>query len=176
MKRSDSRHGGIISGLLFAGFLVLLIMVAEGIYVTKNIRVRTTKGTNGGDLSIETPSGHLQIRARDNMSPSVTGVPIYPGANRFKDSGGASFEWSSNNGATDKGIYVAGGEFRTPDPASQVVEYYRNQLPSLMIVKEHGGYTRLEYKEGGIQRIISIQEKDGETRIGVASIGGRASN
>ena len=176
MKRVNSRCGGIISGILCAAFVVCLVMLAGGIYVAKTIRVRTTDGGNGTDVSIETPGGHLKIRARENMNPAVVGIPVYPGASRIKDSGGASFEWSSRDGATDKGLYVLGGEFRTSDAASRVVEYYREQLPSLMIVNEHGGPTRLEYKEGGIQRIISIQERDGETRIGVASIGGRASN
>lgn len=45
-----------------------------------------------------------------------------------------------------------------------------------MIVDEDDRSTRLEYKKGGIQRIVSIEEKNGETRIGVASAGGRASN
>jgi hypothetical protein len=109
------------------------------------------------------------------MNPAITGVPIYPGAYRAKD-GGANFEWSSKDGASDKNVFVIGGEFRTKDSASQVVEFYRKQLPSLMIVSEDDKSTRLEYKEGGIRRIISVNEKWGETRIGIASIGGRESN
>jgi hypothetical protein len=49
-------------------------------------------------------------------------------------------------------------------------------LPSLEIISERDRSFRLEYKDGGIQRIIVIHEKNGETRIGVASIGGRESN
>jgi hypothetical protein len=69
-----------------------------------------------------------------------------------------------------------GGEFRTKDSAAQVVEFYRKQLPGLLIVSERDRSTRLEYVEGGIRRIVSIREENGETRIAVASIGGRASN
>jgi len=176
MKPFDSRHGGIIAGLLFAGMMVFLAMLVAGIIVTRTVRVRTTDGTNGTDVSIDTPGGRLNIRARDHMNPALAGVPIYPGAHRTDDSGGANIEWSSADGATDKNLYVVGGEFRTKDSTSDVVEFYRRQLPSLMVVTERDRTTRLEYKEGGIRRIISIAEKDGETRIGVASIGGRESN
>ena len=74
------------------------------------------------------------------------------------------------------GLYIIGGEFRTKDSVSQVVEFYRHQLPSLMIISRRDESARLKYKEGGIQRIISIEEHGDETRIGVASIGDRASN
>lgn len=176
MKPFNSRRGGIITGLLFAGMMVFLAMLVAGIIVTKTVRVRTNDGSNGTDVSVDTPAGRLNIRARDHMSPALAGVPIYPGARRTDGSGGADIEWNSADGATDKNLYVVGGEYRTKDFASDVVEFYRRQLPSLMIVTERDGSTRLEYKEGGIRRIISITEKDGETRIGVASIGGRASN
>lgn len=175
MKSSASRRGGIISGLLFAGMIVFLAMLLAGVVVTRTVRVRTHDSAEGTDVAIDTPGGRLNIRARDHMNPAVAGVPVYPGADRVSD-GGANFEWNSKDGAIDKNFYAVGGEFRTPDSASQVVEFYRRQLPSLMIVSERDRSTRLEYKEGGVQRIISIREKNGETRIGVASIGGRESN
>ncbi len=176
MRTLLSRRGGIISGLLFAGLIVFLAVAVAGIFVTRSIHIRKIDGTNGTDVAIETPGGRLNIRARDRMNPAVVGVPVYPGAYRTKDGGGANFEWSSSDGATDKSLYVVGGEYRTKDKVSDVVEYYRKQFPSLMIVSEKDRSTRLEYKEGGITRIISIRERDGETRIGVASIGGRESN
>ncbi len=109
------------------------------------------------------------------MNPAINGVPVYPGAYR-EDDGGANIEWSSKDGRSDKNLYIIGGEFRTKDSVSQVVEFYRRQLPSFMIVSRRSGYVRFKYKDGGIQRIISIEEHGDETRIGVASIGDRASN
>lgn len=174
--RLGSRRGGVISGLLFAAMVVFLLMLCAGVIVTRTVHVRSTDGTSGTDVAIDTPAGRLNIRARDHMNPALAGVPIYPDAERMNGSGGASLEWNSADGATDKSVYVVGGEFRTKDPAWRVVDFYKNQLPSLIIVSEHDRATRLEYREGGIKRIISIHEKDGETRIGVASIGGRESN
>ena len=175
MKKPDSRRGGIISGLLFTALVVFLALWVAGVIVTKTVHVRTMDGTNGTDVAIDTPEGRLSIRARDHMNPAITGVPVYPGAYRAKDSG-ANIEWNSRDGDTDKNLYVIGGEFRTRDSASQVVEFYRRQLPNVMIESGHDRATHLEYKANGIRRMISIDERDGETRIAVASIGGRESN
>ena len=173
--RPDQRRGGIITGLLFAGFMVFMALLVAGVVVTRSVRVRTADGAGGKDITIDTPGGHLNIRARDRMNPEVVGIPVYPGAWRANGAGGASFEWSSSNGDR-KDLSVIGGEYRTRDSAHEVLEFYRKQLPSLLIVSETNHATNLEYKDGGIKRIISISERDGETRIGVASIGGRESN
>jgi hypothetical protein len=175
ITNGDSRQGGIISGLLFVGMVVFLALLFAGVIVTRTVHIREADGAYGTDVAIDTPGGRLNIRARDHMNTAINGVPVYPGSYRAKH-GGAQIEWTSKDGDTDKNLYVIGGEFRTRDSVSQVVDFYRQQLPSLMIVSRHNESARLEYKEGGMQRIISIEEHGDETRIGVASIGDRASN
>ena len=155
--------------------MVFMALLVAGVVVTKSVRVRTAEGVSGKDISIDTPGGHLNIRARDRMNPEVVGIPVYPGAWRANGAGGASFEWNSSDGDR-KDLSIVGGEYRTNDSAREVLAFYRKQLPSLMIVSEKNHATELEYKDGGIKRIISISDHDGETRIGVASIGGRESN
>jgi hypothetical protein len=172
MNPLDGRRGGILSGLL----IFCLILWLMGVIVTRSVRVHTSDGANGTDVSIDTPEGRLNIRARDRMNPDIVGVPTYPGAWATDNTGGAHFEWTPADGSRDKNLYAIGGEFRTNDSVRQVVEFYRKQLPNVMIVSERDESTRLEYREGGLKRIISISDDDGETRIGVASIGGRASN
>ena len=175
MQNSDSRQGGIVAVVLFAGMMVFLMMLVAGAIVTRTVHVRTTDGEHRTDVAIDTPAGRFNIRAGNHMSASMDGIPVYPGAYRAKD-GGVNFEWTSKDGDSDKSVSLIGGEFRTRDSVSQVVEFYRRQLPSLMIVSRHNEYVRLEYKEGGFRRIISIEDRHGETHIGVASIGDRASN
>jgi hypothetical protein len=175
MQQRNSRQGGIISGLLFAGMVVFMTLFVLGVVVTRTIHVKSLHTDDGGEVAIDTPGGRLNIRAHDHMNPAINGIPVYPGAYRADD-GGANIEWASSDGRSDKNLYIIGGEFRTSDSVSQVVEFYRRQLPSLMIVSRHNESARLEYKDGGMQRIVSIEERHGETRIGVASIGDRASN
>jgi hypothetical protein len=175
MDHAHSRQGGIISGLLFVGMVVFMAIFVAGVVITRTVHVRSIDNENGTDVAIDTPGGRLNIRARDHMNPAITGIPVYPGSYRASD-GGANIEWTSKDGDSDKNLYVIGGEFRTKDSVSQVVDFYRQQLPSLMIVSRDFRSTHLEYKEGGLRRIISIEEHGDETRIAVASIGDRASN
>jgi hypothetical protein len=176
VQSARSRRGGIISTLIFACLILGLAAVVGGIVVTKNIRIRSGSGAHGHDVAIETPGGRLDIRTRETMNPALAGIPIYPGATPLHDSGGgANIEWTSADGGGDS-LYVMAGEFRTQDSARDVLDFYRRQLPSLLIVSEKGRDTDLEYHKGGIRRIISIREKHDGTRIGVATIGGRESN
>jgi len=172
MHSARSRRGGIISALIFVCLIVGLAAIVGGIVVTNSIRVRT----GGHDLAIETPGGRLDIRTHETMDPALAGIPIYPGAIRVSDSGGgANIEWSSADGGGDS-LHVMAGEFRTHDSARDVLDFYRRQLPSLIVIHEKDRDTDLEYRKGGIRRIISIREKHDGTRIGVATIGGRESN
>jgi hypothetical protein len=172
MQSARSRRGGIISALIFVCLIVGLATVVGGIVVTKSIRVHG----GGHNLAIDTPGGRLDIRTHEIMDPALAGIPIYPGATRASDSGGgANIEWNSADGNGDS-VYVMAGEYRTHDSARDVLDFYRRQLPSLIVIKERDRDTDLEYRKGGIRRIISIHEKHDETRIGVATIGGRESN
>jgi len=172
MQTARSRRGGIISALIFVCLIVGLATIVGGIVVTKNIRIHTDHHS----LAVETPGGRLDIRTHETMDPALVGIPIYPGATRTPDSGGgANIEWNSADGGGDS-LYVMAGEYRTHDSARDVLDFYRRQLPSLIVVKERGHDTDLEYRKGGIRRIIAIREKHDGTRIGVATIGGRESN
>ncbi|HEU5021338.1 MAG TPA: hypothetical protein VFT60_05590 [Bryobacteraceae bacterium] len=172
MQSARSRRGGIISAVIFACLIVGLAAIVGGIIVTKNIRIHTSHH----NVAIETPGGRLDIHTHDGMDPALAGIPIYPGATRLSDSGGgANIEWTSANGDGDS-LYVMAGEYRTQDSARDVLDFYRRQLPNLIVVSERGRDTDLEYRKGGIRRIIAIREKHDGTRIGVATIEGRESN
>jgi len=172
MHSAGSRRGGIISTLIFLCLIAGFAAVVGGIIVIKNVRI------HGGrhNLAIETPGGRLDIRTHNTMNPALAGIPIYPGATQVSDSGGgAHIEWTSADGGDDS-LYVIAGEYRTHDSAREVLDFYRRQLPSLIIISEKGRNTDLEYRQGGMRRIISIREKHDGTRIGVATIGGGESN
>ncbi len=172
MQSARGRRGGIISALIFVCLIIGLATIVGGIVVTKSIRVHGSHH----DLAIDTPGGRLDIRTHETLDPALAGIPIYPGAMRVSDSGGgANIEWSSADGDGDS-LYVMAGEYRTRDSARDVLDFYRRQLPNLIVVKERGRDTDLEYRKGGIRRIVSIREKQDGTRIGVATIGGRESN
>src|SRR6266481_2274745 len=102
MKTSDYRRGGILSGLLLTGLAIVALAVLAGFYLARNVRVMTAHRNRGDDVSIETPGGRIEIRAHEDLDPATLGVPIYPGAKRSKDGGGATFSWTSSDGREEK--------------------------------------------------------------------------
>jgi hypothetical protein len=176
MRSCGSRRGGILAGLLITGVVILCIVVASGLFVAHSVKVRSAENGDGKDVSIDTPVGHLEVRAHEK-SVWAADIPVYPGARVEKNDGGnATVEWTSNTGKNDKGFSVTASEMTTPDPVSKVVEFYKAQLPTWLIVKENDGEVRLELKEGGYKRFVAIHGKNDGTHIGVASVGEPASN
>jgi hypothetical protein len=177
-SRLGAERGGVLVGLFLSAFAVMCLLVIAGIYLASNIRVHTAQKEGGADVSIDTPAGHLTVRAHDKAGSVAAGVPLYPGARPTSRSNGgdAVFEWSSTNGRDDHGFAVSASEMVTDDPVDQVVDFYRKQLPDWIVVHENNGGTRIELAEGGYKRIIGIHERHDGTHIGVASIGEPASN
>lgn len=181
MNSCDSRHcshrGGILFGLLLSGLVVVCLMIAGGVFLARNIRVQTTARNGGDDVTIDTPVGHLSVRAHEKAGTAAEGVPLYPGARSARKSGGdAVVEWTSNSGKNDTGFSLTASEMVTSDPVDKVVGYYRGQLPNWIIVNERLGGVRLELRDGGYKRIIAIHERHDGTHIGVASVGEPAAN
>jgi hypothetical protein len=176
-SRLCSRRGGILFGFLVSGLVVVCLLIAGGVFVARNIRIQTVSRNGGDDVSIDTPGGQLSIRAHEKAGSAVTGVPFYPGARNARDSGGdAVIQWNSNNGEHDGGFAVTASEMVTSDPVDKVVDYYRAQLPSWIVVDERHGAVRMELRDGGYKRIIAIHEQYDGTHIGVASVGEPAAN
>ena len=173
MKRSsrDGRIGGCFISLIVLGCIAFGV-----VFFLRNLRVVKTHRTSGDDVAIDTPAGRFEIRAHKDLDPAALGVPVYPGAERTKDGGGATFEWQSRDGKEDKGLSVSGGEVLTQDSASKVLEYYRTQLPNWVITQNHDGSTQFELKDGGYKRIVVVREKFDGTHIGIANVGEPASN
>jgi hypothetical protein len=57
-----------------------------------------------------------------------------------------------------------------------VTEFYRHQLPHWIVSEKRHGGLQMEYSEDGYKRFVAIRERDGRTRIGLASMGEPASN
>jgi hypothetical protein len=176
-KSGNQKSGGILFGLLLSALVVVCLVVAGGVFIARNVHVEETSRHGRDYVSIDTPAGHLSVRAHDNPEVAAAGVPIYPGARTNGDKGGgAVFQWDSSSGKSNGGFAVAASEMITPDPASEVVSYYRSRLPNWLIVNERNGSVRLEFHDGRYKRIIGIHERHDGTHIGVASIGEPASN
>jgi hypothetical protein len=170
-------RGGIVLQLIAAAAILCVIAVAGmAIFAARSIRVVThDRGGNSAEVSIDTPAGHLSVHAHDNSEAGVPGIPVYPGAKPRKDSGGnASIQWTSERG-DDRGFALSAASLVTSDSVDQVSEYYRKQFPNWTVTHKDGE-VHLELQKGGYHRIISIEEENDGTHIGVATVGEPASN
>ncbi len=160
----------MLKNLLIALLVLVCLAVIAGRYVARNVRVNSQDTANGGRVRVETPFGSVRVDGRKELSPEAIGVPIYPGADRAnKDSGGATvdIDWGSG----EKQISVAAAEYTTTDSPAKVREFYHSHLPGWKVENR-----QIVTIDNGRKRIISIKERDGITRIGIASIGEPAVN
>lgn len=177
MKISASTRGGILMGLLLAAATLVCVAMIIGFSVARNVRVDTIRTGDGKDVSISTPAGNFSIRAHDHDGVSMAGITPYPGAHGVKSSGGAEFEWTSQDGREQKNLTVAGAEMITSDAASKVFDFYHERLPAWIVSHERDGKISLKEPKGDDGgRFVVIHEKSDGTHIGVASIGTAAAN
>ena len=175
--RRRRQRGGVLQALLLTALVIICLVIVGGIVIGRNVHVTTTARNGGDDVSVDTPFGHLNVRAHEKPGTAAKDVPLYPGAHSTRRNGGdAVIEWNSNNGKSDTGFSVSASESVTSDPLDKVVDYYRAQLPNWMIVKQTNRHVEFELREGGYKRIIAIHEEGDGTHIGVASVGEPASN
>ena len=132
------------------------------IVVVKSVLVHSIDD-NGADTPSACRKRRLSIRARDRMNPALTRHPRLPRRPAEKD-GGASIQWDSKDGDSDKGLSVA-GEFRTRDSLSQVVEFIGRASNAALVSNDDWDNSRsakLEYRSGGVRQVISIHRRTGK--------------
>jgi len=178
MKTNHSERGGVLAGVLVAILILAALAVVgvfmAGMYFAENIRVEKGKNAKGETVQVETPIGTMHVQQYQKLDPKVIGVPVYPGAVREDRNGAASFDFSFDS--AHKEFTVLAAEYSTNDSVDQVKEFYHRQLPHWIISSRLRGGVKMEYTEDGYKRIIVIHDQDGQTRIGLASVGEPAAN
>jgi len=178
MKANHSERGGVLAGILVAVLILAALAVVgvfmAGMYFAENIHVEKGKNAKGETVQVETPLGSMRVQQYQRLDPKVIGVPVYPGAVRTDRNGAASFDFSFDS--AHKEFTVLAAEYSTNDSVDKVRAFYERELPHWIIsTKRHGG-VQMEFTEDGYKRIVSIREQDGQTRIGLASVGEPAAN
>ncbi|HVP48221.1 MAG TPA: hypothetical protein VMT32_16625 [Bryobacteraceae bacterium] len=178
MKTKHSERGGVLAGILLALLILAALAVVgvfmAGMYFAENIHVEKGKNSKGETVQVETPIGTMRVQHYQRLDPKVIGVPVYPGAVRRDDNGAASIDFSFDS--AHKEFTILAAEYSTNDSVERVREFYHRELPHWMISEKRHGGVQMEYTEEGYKRIVSIREQDGQTRIGLASVGEPAAN
>ncbi|HUJ23905.1 MAG TPA: hypothetical protein VLX58_20360 [Bryobacteraceae bacterium] len=179
MKSNRARRGGVLAGVL-AAFLILAALAVvgaflAGMYLADNIHVEKRRGANGETVKVETPIGSMRVQEHRRLDPKLIGVPVYPGATREDDQGkAASVDFSIDS--AHKEFTLLAAAYSTSDSFDRVKEFYHRELPHWIISQRSHGSLHMEYSEDGFKRIVAITERDGRTRIALASVGEAAAN
>jgi hypothetical protein len=169
------RAGGVVAGIAI-GILVLLgLLVAAAILFVRNIRVEESVSGGRKTVRVETPLGSLRVREYSTVSPRQLGLPVYPGAIASAEPGKAvDLEFDIAGG--QKQFDVVASEYSTTDSVEKVIEFYRKDLPQWSVKINHNGGVEMKYSEKGCQRIVSIKDQGGLTRITLVEAGEAQAN
>jgi hypothetical protein len=163
----------VILGIVIISVAAAVLLVIALREFAKTVHVQESGSEGQKTVNVETPFGHIQVHENDKFNPAAVGIPVYPGAVRTKENGGASFQFDA--GDVHKDFTITGAKYITDDSPEKVRDFYEQKFPSWNLHSEHDGYN-MERKEDGGFRAISIKREDGHTTIGVASGGPPASN
>ncbi len=137
-------------GILAAGaFGFFVWRVAHSIHVNHN-----------GDLSINTPAGHISANTDEHFSSSDLGTDPYPGATTGK----GSMRMSLPTGTMVSAVYV------TSDSKDQVVAFYKSKFPDNVSTYDTGSGSVITYNKSDRESIVvtittNSSEYDGKTQI-----------
>ena len=176
---SHSERGGVVGAILMVlgiGVLVVMVcVVAGGLYVAHHVRVSTAQGSRGETVDVETPFGSVHVREDAKLDPKSFGVPVYPGAT-LSDDHHKLAKVELNFGPDDEVVTFAAGEYSTPDSIDKVRDFYSGELPHWLVTEDRHGAVHFSFTQGGHKRIVVIKERAGRTCIALASVGEPAVN
>jgi hypothetical protein len=159
--------------LIIIGGVIVMMSVAGYLFI-RQIHVKETGAGDHKTVSVETPLGSMALEPRKDLDPSRVGIPVYPGATRTKDQGGAQVQFDS--GDFHKEFEVAVGLYHTGDSFEKVRQYYEEKFPDWKHKSTDGEGWHIETHDGSRVRSVSVKSDDSGTRITVASAGPPASN
>lgn len=176
MSSKSSRRGGII-GVFLAGLAIAVsALIVGAILIANNVHLQHNTANGDSHVRLETPFGDVNVDARDNLKPESVGVPVYPGASREDSRAGSLVLDFDSVGRNQGKVSIVTAEYSTEDDIERVRQFYREQLPDWVFSQRHGEDLHLELSKEGYKRIVSIQERGGRTRIGIAAVGEPAIN
>jgi hypothetical protein len=152
--------------------IIVAIIFAIGIlgvgtvgFIAWRIAHHTHVVNKNGEVKIESPFGTIESTEDANQAARSVGVDLYPGATVAKGS-------AAN--LTIGGMHTAAVDLETDDLPSTVNDFYKSRFSKANVMSsEGGGYTIIAGDKGNMTT-ITIEPREGRTRIHIAKITGKA--
>jgi hypothetical protein len=117
-----------------------------------------------GNVHVDTPFGSVDSTQDPAEAARNVGVDLYPGATVAKN-GSANLSIG--------GMHTATVELETNDPPSAVYDFYKSKLPSANVMSAQGDHYTVMSGDKNNMTNISIEPRDGKTRIHISRISGK---
>jgi zinc-ribbon domain len=117
-----------------------------------------------GDVRVETPFGTMESTTDPGQAAHDLGVDLYPGATVVK--GGAT-------NMTIGGMHTAAAEFESSDPVATVADFYKSKFPHANVTSGQEGRYNIISSDKSNLFTITIEPRDGKTRINIAKVTGK---
>jgi hypothetical protein len=156
------------SGALKVILIVLAVVIGLGIlgvgvtaFFIHRAVSRFHMENRDGNVHVDTPFGTVDSTQDPAEAARNVGVDLYPGATVAKN-GSANMTIGS--------MHTATVELDTSDSPSAVNDFYKSKLPNANVMSGQGDHYTIMSGDKNNMTTISIEPRDGKTRIHIAKI------
>jgi hypothetical protein len=150
----------IVAVVVGLGILGIAAVSFIGYRIASHSRVRN----RDGNVRVETPFGNVQSTTDPDEAARDLGVDLYPGAEVVK---GTTSKMDMGN------MHTAAADFETSDAASTVADFYKSKVPGANVISSEADHYAIIATDKKNMLTISIEPKDGKTRIHIAKVAGK---
>jgi len=164
-KNSNALKIILIVVALIVGIGVLGVAAVS--FIGYRIATHTRVRNHDGNVQVETPFGSVQTSTDPDEAARDLGIDSYPGAAVVK---GSTSRMNMGN------MHTAAADFESSDPPGTVADFYKSKVPGANVISsENDRYTIISTDKKNMLT-ISIEPKDGKTRIHIARVSGKMVN
>jgi hypothetical protein len=131
----------------------------------KNVQSRVHVEDRNGKVKVQTPFGNIESSEDPDEAAKNLGVEIYPGATIIK---------GSTANLTLGKTHTAAAEFETSASPKEVADFYRSKFPSATVMSQESDHFSLVAGDKENVTTISVEPREGMTRISVSRMSGKA--
>jgi hypothetical protein len=114
-----------------------------------------------GEVKVETPFGTLESTEDPNQAARNVGVALYPGA---------TVEKGGSANMTIGSLHTATVQLETSDSPATVSDFYKTKFPGANVMSSQGDRFSLMIGDKNNMTTISIEPREGLTRITIAKV------
>jgi hypothetical protein len=154
----------VVAVIVGLGILGIGVVSFIGYRVAHRIASESRVRNRDGNVRVETPFGTMQSTTDPEEAARDLGIDSYPGATVVK---GTTSKMNMGN------MHTAAADFETSDAPSAVADFYKSKVPGANVISSEADHYAIISTDKKNMLTISIEPKDGKTRIHIARVSGK---